>query len=245
MTASIAQKMLERHEELVSVLPPDIKALIPRLNDFAGLDMAVGTPGRRSRETTGSSAASHDLRSPLESDPALNPMLAFPSPNIPDHHFPGAQCHVHPGESYAEVQQQETDERLAAMEQALADARESEEAQRKVAARLRKDFEKLQRDYERAEAQAIKDNTGSNTVMTPRRKTPSRAGPVSCHPLCVEVVVLIPVTSCSKRRGRSGMGDVYLPRVSYRGWTIELAKSTKDETEPVYRETTTTDGGVL
>lgn len=59
---------------------------------------------------------------------------------------------------YAEVQQRETEERLAAMEQALTEARDSEEAQRKVAARLRRDYEKLQRDYERSEAQAIKEN---------------------------------------------------------------------------------------
>lgn len=191
MTASIAQKMLQRHEELVSVLPQDIKALIPRLNDFAGLDMAntVGTlgtggsfSGHRSRETTGSSTASQDLRSPHDSTSAvLNPMLAFASPDIPNDHFgmndipssaagAGASvgmqhrrarsAYIPPNsrDTYAEIQQQEAEERLAAMEQALTEARESEEAQRKAAARLRRDFEKLQRDYERAEAQAIKQN---------------------------------------------------------------------------------------
>ncbi|RXK37562.1 hypothetical protein M231_05187 [Tremella mesenterica] len=53
---------------------------------------------------------------------------------------------------FAAIQLQENEERLAAMEHALTEARESEEAQRKLAARLRKDFEKLQREYDRAEA---------------------------------------------------------------------------------------------
>lgn len=205
MTASIAQKMLQRHEELVSVLPPDIKALIPRLNDFAGLELAstVGSPGRRSRETTGSSAASQDLQSPHEPPPAvLNPVLSFASPDVPDDH-PENTASLHrrtrsayvsrnARETFAEIQQQEADERLAAMEQALAEARESEEAQRKVAARLRRDFEKLRRDYERAEAQAIKQNLRDSvssvgavsvrSVATPTKKpkTPiSRIGSVS------------------------------------------------------------------
>ena len=214
MTASIAQKMLQRHEELVSVLPPDIKALIPRLNDFAGLDMAstVGSPpsGRRSRETTGSSASSYNLKSPREDTPAvLNPMLKFASPNFQDDQFElsdmpshrrsrSAYVHNNARDTFAEVQQQEADERLAAMEQALAEAKESEEAQRKVAARLRRDFEKLQRDYERAEAQAIKENRDSisstgamfmGTTATPTRKpkTPSsRNGSVSVYTRILE-----------------------------------------------------------
>ena len=213
MTASIAQKMLQRHEELVSALPPDIKALIPRLNDFAGLDLAntVGTlsnvanggslSGHRSRETTGSSAASEDVRSPTESTLAvLNPRLAFASPDIPNDHYEmndisgdaadanvkhrrTRSAYIPPNgrDTYAEIQQQEAEERLAAMEQALSEARESEEVQRKAAARLRRDFEKLQRDYERAEAQAIKQNLRESissvgaisvgSVSTPTRRS--------------------------------------------------------------------------
>lgn len=38
------------------------------------------------------------------------------------------------------------------------------------------------------------------------------------------------------------MGHVYIPRIPHRGWTIELAKSTKIESESLYCETTTTDG---
>jgi hypothetical protein len=160
MTASIAQKMLQRHEELVSALPADIKALIPRLNDFAGLDITVG--GGRTRETTGFSAASNDLRSPGPSIALVSP--GVPSPDMSENHemtdLPRRYQTTSQAnrESFAEIQQQEAEDRLAAMEQALTEARESEEAQRKAAARLRRDFEKLQRDYERAEAQAIEEN---------------------------------------------------------------------------------------
>ena len=49
------------------------------------------------------------------------------------------------------LQQELADERIQALEQALSEARESEDNQRKLAARLRKDMDKLQRDFERAE----------------------------------------------------------------------------------------------
>lgn len=60
---------------------------------------------------------------------------------------------------WSALQQAEQDERVASLEQALAEARDGEEAQRKVAARLRKDVDKLQREFERTEERMVEVGT--------------------------------------------------------------------------------------
>ncbi|RSH92804.1 hypothetical protein EHS25_008250 [Saitozyma podzolica] len=60
---------------------------------------------------------------------------------------------------WSALQQAEQDERVVSLEQALAEARDSEEAQRKVAARLRKDVDKLQREFERTEERMVEVGT--------------------------------------------------------------------------------------
>lgn len=81
---------------------------------------------------------------------------------------------------YAALQRQEHDERVSALENALAEAKEGEEAQRKLAARIRKDFEKLQREYDRTEAmmERAQDKQPLN-IGTPRERTFSEPQPRS------------------------------------------------------------------
>lgn len=72
-------------------------------------------------------------------------------------------AHRH-SDSYAEIVRQEADDRLIALERALSEARESEEVQRKVAVRLRRDFDKLQREFEyAAKAMGQAEAGGSQT----------------------------------------------------------------------------------
>jgi len=67
--------------------------------------------------------------------------------------------------------QAEADERIASLEQALAEARESEDAQRKLAARLRRNFDKLQRDFERAEERMSREPVPVVPIVaTPRER---------------------------------------------------------------------------
>lgn len=206
MAATIADKILHRHEELLAALPPDIRAVIPRLSDFQlGLDphamASSSSSGSRSCETSGTSSESQSIRSPEQkttlptsrnftfgTTPRLNddlslPAVEDPSGNkrffrtfrkgdtslpFPHHHHPTRSTHkpidvaATRRDSFSEVQQQEAEERLARLEQDLADARESENAQRKVAARLRRDFEKLQRDYDRAEGAAEQERVSQS-----------------------------------------------------------------------------------
>ncbi|WVR05975.1 hypothetical protein IAU60_003003 [Kwoniella sp. DSM 27419] len=75
--------------------------------------------------------------------------------------------------------QVEAEDRIAALEQALTEARESEDSQRKVASRLRRDVDKLQRDLIRAEERAVEEETTDlrSSVSGPmgqrRRRSPA------------------------------------------------------------------------
>ena len=106
-------------------------------------------------------------------------------PHLPQHH--GRPAHRHASHSsissrppmsprqaqFEALRQQEIDDRFMALEQALNDAREGEESQRKLAARLRKEVDKLHRDFERVESGPSHDGLDIPThqeahPMTPR-----------------------------------------------------------------------------
>ena len=100
----------------------------------------------------------------LGSDQEYSTIRGNPVPYQANYH-PAARAA--PGQSFAnsrqgvndrqarieELKRADADDRILALEQAVIDARESEECQRKLAARLRKEVGKLQRDFERAETE--------------------------------------------------------------------------------------------
>ena len=101
-------------------------------------------------------------------DASLNHMSSRPRPSSSSQ----------PSSQYIRLQA-EADERIAGLEQALCEARESEDAQRKLAARLRRDFDKLQRDLERAEERVSRDSVpvvamSSALASTPRERDSRR-----------------------------------------------------------------------
>lgn len=66
------------------------------------------------------------------------------------------------------IQQEEADRQILALEQALNDARDGEENQRKLAARLRREVDKLNREFERAQEDSLEEKINATTsVATP------------------------------------------------------------------------------
>lgn len=208
MAAQVADRVLRHHEQVISSLPPQIKAALPQLVDFVtfGNRNPPHSPASsRTRETTANTVltsspvhrhrlteddSSHsrvgrraNASSPPSSAHASSaqtyshgryspPSIAGPSsgklnrshsssispPSSEQTSRVTRQIPAVPQSSSSArrsrlsvLQRQETDERLSSLEQALHDAQESEEAQRKLAARLKRDFEKLQREFEKAE----------------------------------------------------------------------------------------------
>lgn len=106
---------------------------------------------------------------PFRTIRATDTSLPFPLDNSNTKTRPRHTSSSHPSPHYVRLQA-ETDERIASLEQALAEARESEDAQRKLAARLRRDFDKLQRDFERAERRMLREPVDVPVVATPKER---------------------------------------------------------------------------
>ncbi|CAD6572234.1 MAG: hypothetical protein TREMPRED_000481 [Tremellales sp. Tagirdzhanova-0007] len=106
------------------------------------------------------SSSSHSLRAsperPFRTVRAKDVSLPFPLHHVSSRPRPSSSSQ---SSSHYTRLQAEADERIVSLEQALSEARESEDAQRKLAARLRRDFDKLQRDFERAEERGSRDST--------------------------------------------------------------------------------------
>lgn len=169
MAAQAADYLLKQHEELVSALPTHVRGLLPHLHELTTPRQSL--PTREILNQAGSTTSSPVLdrlynanmspsNSPIRS-PRQRLFRTVRTSDIskpfPHHH---AHAHAHARDifntpkkrpSFAETQQQESDERLILLERALAESRENEEIQRKLAARLKRDFEKLQMDFDHAE----------------------------------------------------------------------------------------------
>ena len=179
MAAQAADYVLRQHEELISALPPDVRAMLPQLAGFSTPQQPLagsGSDDKQHRIIDRGEVASPgfspitDLRSTV-AGPSSSPMKYGSkrlfrtvrnddiSQPFPHHHRKHARNvfntpstpRSRPNTAYAEAVQQEADERLVHLEMALSESRENEDQQRKIAARLKRDFDKLQREFDHAE----------------------------------------------------------------------------------------------
>jgi len=166
MAAQAADYLLRQHEELVSALPPHAWDRLPQLQNLTTPRQSVPCQetGRIFDQPSSSSPVldrvSYDQSSPSNS-PSRSPGKRLfrtvrtndTTKPFPHHHHKQARniFSTPSRPTFAETIQQESDERLILLERALCESRENEEVQRKLAARLKRDFEKLQRDFEHAE----------------------------------------------------------------------------------------------
>jgi hypothetical protein len=166
MAAQAADYLLKQHEELVSALPLHARERLPQLHNLATPRQSVPCreAGRISDQPPSSSSSpvlDRINRSSPNNSPSRSPVKKLfrtvrthdTSKPFPHHHHKQARniFSTPSRPTFAETIQQEVDERLILLERALCESRENEEAQRKLAARLKRDFEKLQRDFEHAE----------------------------------------------------------------------------------------------
>jgi hypothetical protein len=180
MAAQAADYVLRQHEELVSALPDHVRALLPQLTGFStprqplvdagseddDRDRVVdrehmASPGPSRIPDTGTSTAGSSTSPSRHSSKRLfrtvrNDDVSQPFPRHHHKHVRNifntpSTPRSRPTTAYAEVVQQEADERLIRLEMALSESRENEDQQRKLASRLRRDFDKLQRDFDHAE----------------------------------------------------------------------------------------------
>jgi len=165
MAAQAAEYLLRQHEELVSGLPSHVKDRLPQLHNITTpRQSAYRETGRVHDQPSSSSPVleriSDDHSSPNNSPSRSSGKRLFrtvrnndSSKPFPHHHHKQARniFSTPSRPTFAETIQQESDERLVLLERALNESRENEEVQRKLAARLKRDFEKLQRDFEHAE----------------------------------------------------------------------------------------------
>jgi hypothetical protein len=166
MAAQAADYLLKQHEELVSALPSHVRDRLPQLQNLTTPRQSVcRETGRIVDQPSSSSSPVLDRISYNHSSPNNSPSrspgkrlfrtvrtndISRPFPH--HHHKQARNIFSTPSRpSFAETIQQESDERLVLLERALCESRENEEVQRKLAARLKRDFEKLQRDFEHAE----------------------------------------------------------------------------------------------
>jgi hypothetical protein len=166
MAAQAADYLLRQHEELVSALPLHVRDRLPQLHNLTTpLQSVCRETGRIVDQPSSSSSPVLDRISYHQSSPSHSPTRSpgkrlfrtvrtnDTSKPFPHHHHKQARniFSTPSRPTFAETIQQESDERLILLERALCESRENEEAQRKLAARLKRDFEKLQRDFEHAE----------------------------------------------------------------------------------------------
>lgn len=179
MAAQAADLLLRQNEELVSALPSHVRSFLPQLHSHTTPRQSVASrETERILDQSGSSSSSPILhRSYTEASPVNSPSrspgkrlfrtvrTSDISKPFPHHHHEQSRniFNTPRRTSFAETQQQESDERLILLERALAESRDNEETQRKLAARLKRDFEKLQRDFEHAE------QTMSEQAQEPKR----------------------------------------------------------------------------
>ncbi|KAK4687516.1 hypothetical protein P7C73_g2593, partial [Tremellales sp. Uapishka_1] len=185
MAARVADQALRHHEQMIAVLPPQVRAAIPHLIHIhpSSRYSSSGSPGpSRLRESTSSTVLSLGQDTPLFSDNgAMELPLDFidcPPNSSSDSEDERQYGTVRQGDPQhlrpklfslpsstsitssphvarlSILQQAENDDRFMALEQALAEAREGEENQRKAAARLRKEVDKLQREFTKTEERA-------------------------------------------------------------------------------------------
>jgi hypothetical protein len=166
MAAQAADFLLRQHEELVSALPSHVTDRLPQLQNLTTpLQSVYRETGRIVDQPSSSSSPVLDRISYNHASPSNSPSrspgkrlfrtvrtndISKPFPH--HHHKQARNIFSTPSRpTFAETIQQESDERLILLERALCESRENEEVQRKLAARLKRDFEKLQRDFEHAE----------------------------------------------------------------------------------------------
>ena len=215
MAAQFAEEALQTQEQLIAYLPPHLIASISsgRL-DTQTQHLRAPTPSpipslhSLSRGLSSSSSRS-DMR--LEPHQSPNPSRPFRTVRQSDKNlpFPLHQRSARPRldqqfvsrlptrSTVPTLQQEVADERISVLEQALLDARESEENQRKVAGRLRKEMEKQQRHAERTEDEMVArevDQLVQSQTRTPRghsrdsqsrrrrEATPDKAAQSASHP---------------------------------------------------------------
>jgi hypothetical protein len=163
MAAQAADYLLKQHEELVSALPSHVRSLVPQLQDLSNREHGriVDHPSSSTSSPVLDRIA-HNHPSPINSpnSPGGKHLFRTVRNNDLSKPFPYHKHHKHARNifntpnrrtSFSETLQQESDERLIMLEKALTESRENEEIQRKLAARLKRDFEKLQRDFDHAE----------------------------------------------------------------------------------------------
>lgn len=197
MAAQVAENVLRQHEQLVSVLPTHIKALLPQLVDLTtphrhADEQAVSLRALADQSRVGGSTPSRptwdldaaftfgaptQLDSHMRSPPAdLTERRLFRTVRSGDSSRPYPEHHARQvfrtpahqrSNSYAEIAREEADDRLVLLERALSEARENEDVQRKVAARLRRDFDKLQREFELAEQAKEHEESGQAPTSQP------------------------------------------------------------------------------
>jgi hypothetical protein len=167
MAAQAADYLLRQHEELVSALPPHVRDRLPQLQNLTTprQSQPCQATGRIFDRSSSSSSPVLDRISYNHASPNNSPSRSpgkrlfrtvrnnDTSKPFPHHHHKQARniFSTPSRPTFAETIQQESDERLVLLERALCESRENEEVQRKLAARLKRDFEKLQRDFEHAE----------------------------------------------------------------------------------------------
>lgn len=116
-----------------------------------------------------------------------NSLRSGPHPRAINRPGPGRQHISHRQAQFEELKRADADDKILALEQAVDDARESEENQRRLAARLRKEVEKLQRDFGRSELERAQVEQAL-PVCTPGirgtlAKTAKRSLPMIVSPL--------------------------------------------------------------
>jgi len=167
MAAQAADYLLRQHEELVPALPSHVRDRLPQLQNLTTprQSLPCQETGRIFDQSSSSSSPVLDRTSYNQSSPNSSPSRSpgkklfrtvrntDTSKPFPHHHHKQARniFSTPSRPTFAETIQQESDERLVLLERALCESRENEEVQRKLAARLKRDFEKLQREFEHAE----------------------------------------------------------------------------------------------
>lgn len=173
MAARVADQALQTHEQVIAALSPQIKARFPHLVNIMSRPSSTRTRIRKSSTSTTSPsqtiASSSRTSSRLTTSSASPPGPSRPSPDnrpfrtirstdpnlpFPFHHHSRTQPPSRPRVSSSKSPNRqviESEDRISLLEEALAEARDGEEVQRKLAARTRRDLEKLQREFDKTE----------------------------------------------------------------------------------------------
>ncbi|ORX36026.1 hypothetical protein BD324DRAFT_651931 [Kockovaella imperatae] len=178
MAAQFAEQALSTQEQLLACLPQHVLAGLPLA---AILDPSPSRPHVAPRSISSSSSRSNQPlnqpHTPGESSRLFRTFRAGDS-SIPFHVHQQRQSRPRLGGHFytgPTLQQEVADERILTLEQALQEARESEEAQRRLALRLRREMEKLQRFADRAEEEVLAREHAIQ-ISTPRGGVTRQSG---------------------------------------------------------------------